>query len=143
VSFELAGGVAYLESTRSLYPAGYASLSAVGRRSSLTLAYTRDFGHAFGYGRQMIGELASATITWTPVSRLSLHAGYNFGYRRDVEDESQTIRSHIASAGFGWNIVKNLSFGGSYGWERNETEGRPIVEGQRATASLSYGVDWR
>jgi len=143
VSFELAGGASYLESTRNLYPAGYASLSAVGRRASFTLAYTRDFGHAFGYGRQMIGELASATITWTPVRRLSLHAGYNFGYRRAAEDESYTIRSHVASAGFGWHIVKNLSFGGSYGWERNETEGRPIVEGQRATASLSYGVDWR
>jgi hypothetical protein len=143
VSFELAGGVGYLESTESLYPAGYASLAAVGRRASLTLAYTRDFGHAFGYGRQMIGDLASATFTWTPARRLILHAGYNFGYRRDTQDESYTIRSHVASAGFGWTIVKNLSFGGSYGWERNETEGLSIVEGQRATVSLSYGVDWR
>ena len=143
VSFELAGGVGYLESTGSFYPAGNASLSASGRRSSLTLSYSRDFGQAFGYGRQTIADVASATLSWTPVRKLSLNAGYYFGYRRDALDETFTIRSHVASAGFGWEIVKNLSFSGSYGWERNETEGQPIVDGQRATASLSYGVDWR
>jgi hypothetical protein len=143
VSVEIAGGVGYLESTQSLYPAGYASLSATGRRSSFTLAYTRDFGHAFGYGRQMIGDLASARLVWTATRKLSFNAGYNFGYRRDVDDESYTVQSHIASAGFGWDILKSLSFGGSYGWQRNVTRGRAIVEGQRATASLSYGVDWR
>ncbi len=143
VSFELAGGASYLESTGSFYPAGNASLSAAGRRSSFTLGYSRDFGQAFGYGRQVIGDLAHASLRWTPTRKLSLNAGYNFGYRRDPVDEAYTIRSHIASAGFGWEIVKNLSFGGGYSWERNETEGQPVVAGQSATLSLSYGVDWR
>lgn len=143
VNFQLAGGVGYLESTEAFYPAGNARLSANGRRSSFALAYGRDFGQAFGYGRQMISDVASVSFGWTPARRLSFNAGYNFGYRRDPADEAYTIRSHVASAGFGWQVVKGLSFGGSYGWEWNETQGQPIVEGQRATASLSYGVDWR
>jgi hypothetical protein len=143
VSLELAGGVGYVESTALWYPSARASLAARGRRSSLTLGYYRDFGQAFGYGRQMIGDLASASLGWTPARKLSLNAGYNFGYRRDPADEAYTVRSHVASAGFGLEIVKGLSFGGSYSWERNETEGAPVVEGQRAAASLSYGVDWR
>jgi hypothetical protein len=143
LSFELAGGVAYLDSTGDLFPSGRAGLSARGRRSSFALGYNRDFGQAFGYGRQMIADVGSLSFGWTPARRLSFNAGYNFGYRRDPADEAYTIRSHVASAGFGWQVVKGLSFGGSYGWERNETQGQPIVEGQRATASLSYGVDWR
>jgi len=143
VSLELAGGVGYLESTRSLYPAAHASLSAAGRRASFTLAYKRDFGQAFGYGRQTIADVASARFAWTATRKLSFNAGYTFGYRRDANDESYTIQSHIASAGFGWSILKGLTFGGSYGWQRNVTRGLAVVDGQRATASLSYGVDWR
>jgi len=143
VSFGLAGGVGYLESTGSFYPAGNASLSASGRRTHFTLSYARDFGQTFGYGRQTISDLAAASFSWTPARKLSLNAGYHFEYRRDALDETYTIQSHVVSAGFGWEIVKNLSFGGSYSWERNETEGQPIVDGGRATASLSYGVDWR
>lgn len=143
VSFQMAGGVGYLESTGSFYPAGNASLTASGRRSSLTLAYGRDFGQAFGYGRQTIADLASASLSWTPARKLSLNAGYYFQYRRDALDETYTIRTHEVRGGFGWEIVRNLSFGGSYSWERNETEGQPVVDGQRVSATLSYGVDWR
>jgi len=143
VSLELAGGASYLESTETFYPAGHALLSVAGRRASFTLAYSRDFGHAFGYGRQMIGDLATARLAWTATRKLSLNAGYNFGYRRDVNDETYTIQSHIASAGFGWSIVKGLSFSGSYAWQRNVTRRVATVEGQRATVSLSYGIDWR
>lgn len=143
VSLELAGGVGYLESTGSLYPAGNASLSASGRRTNFTLRYARDFGQAFGYGRQTIGDLASAAFSWAPARKLSLNAGYHFEYRRDALDESYTIESHDVSAGFGWEIARNLSFGGSYSWERNASQGLPLVEGGRALAFLSYGVDWR
>jgi len=143
VSLVLAGGVGYLESTQSWYPSGRASFTANGRRSSFMLGYHRDFGQAFGYGRQMIEDLASAAFGWTPARKLRLSAGYNFGYRRDPADETYTVRSHVASAGVGWEIAKGLSFGGNYGWEWNETEGLPVVDGQRATATLSYGVDWK
>ena len=143
VSFELAGGVGYLESTGSFYPAGNASLSASGRRTHFTLHYARDFGQTFGYGRQTISDLASASFSWTPARKLSLNAGYYFAYRRDALDENYTIVSHDVSAGFNWEIVKNLGFGGSYSWERNQTQGQPLVDGGRAMATLSYGVDWR
>jgi hypothetical protein len=76
------------------------------------------------------------------VRKLSFDARYYFGYRRDAADESYTIRSHVASAGFGWSIAKGLNFSSSYGWEQNETQGFEVVKGQRATARLSYGVDW-
>lgn len=142
-SVVLAGGVAYLETTAAFYPAGRASLSAAGRRTSFTLGYYRDFGQAWGYGRQMIGDMVSAGLGWTPARRLSLNAGYNFGYRRDPADETYTIRSHVVGAGLGWQIARGLSFGGNYSWERNQTEGQPVVDGQRVGASLSYGVDWK
>jgi len=143
VGFELAGGTGYVESTGQFYPTGRAGLTASGRRSSLSLLYYRDFGQAFGYGRQTIGDLASASLNWTPVRRLNLNAGYNFGYRRDPVDESYTIRSHVASAGVGWDIGKGLSFGARYSWERSETQGEPVLDGGRASATLSYGVDWK
>ena len=143
VGFELAGGVGYVESTGKFYPSGRAGLNATGRRSRLALLYYRDFGQAYGYGRQVIGDLASATLNWTPHRKLGFNAGYNFGYRRDPNDETYTIKSGIASAGFSWTIGGGVGFGASYAWERNQTQGQPVVEGGRATASLSYGVDWR
>lgn len=143
VGYELGGGVGYVDSTGEIYPAGRAGLTATGRSARLALLYYRDFGQAYGYGREMIGDLASLTLTWTPNRKLSFDAGYNFGYRRDPADETYTILSGVASAGFRWTIGGGLGFGASYVWERNETEGLPVVEGGRVTASLSYGVDWK
>jgi hypothetical protein len=143
VGFELSGGVGYVESTAKLYPAGRVGLTATGRRATLALLYNRDFGQAFGYGRQMISDVASATLSWTPSQRLSFDASYNFGYRRDPADEDYTVVSGIASLGFRWKVVGGMGFGAQYAWERNETEGFPVVEGGRATASLTYGVDWK
>jgi hypothetical protein len=143
VNFEIAGGVAYVEPAEKVYPAGMASLSARGRRSSIVLQYRRDFGQAFGYGRQMVGDLASGTVSWSPWERFSLSAVYSYGYRRDTFDEDYRIRSQVASGGFGWGITKDLSFSARYSWEHNETEGYPTIEGGRAMAAISYGVEWR
>jgi hypothetical protein len=143
VGFELAGGVAYVESAGEYYPAGRAGLTAVGRRARLALLYNRDFGQAYGYGRQMVSDIASATFTWTPTRRLSFDAGYNAGYRRDPLDDAFTIRSGVASGGFTWDVGGGVDFGARYSWERNETEGFPAVEGGRAMATLSYEVVWR
>ncbi len=141
-SVELAGGAAYLESTGSFYPSGRASLTASGRKASFSAYYARDFGQAFGYGTQMIGDLAGASASWLPVRRVTFNARYNFGYRRDPADESYYVRSHIASVGLGWEVGGGVSFGASYSRERNETQGRRVVEGSRASVSLSYGVNW-
>lgn len=143
VGFELAGGAGYVESTGLWYPSGRAGLNAQGRHTSFALLYYRDFGQAFGYGRQTIGDIASASFGWALARRLSFNAGYNFGYRRDPADETYTIRSSIASAGFAWQVTKGLGFNAGYSWQRNDTAGQPVVEGGQATASLSYGVDWR
>ncbi len=143
VSFDLAGGVAYLENVGQFYPAGSAGLTVSGRKASLALRYSRNFGLAFGYGRQMIADVASATLGYTPARRLSLTAGYHFGYRRDPAQDTYRIRSHVATTGFDWGITRDLGFAAHYYWERNEIEGFRAVEGSRATASLSYGVSWR
>jgi hypothetical protein len=114
-----------------------------GRRTSFALRYDRDFGMAFGYGRQTIGDVASATLDFSAARRLSLTAAYHFGYRRDPAEIDYTIRSHVASTGFSWGITKDLGLAAHYYWERNETEGFTKVDGSRVTASLSYGVSWR
>ena len=143
VSWDVAGGVAYVESVGNWYPAGHAGMSVSGRRTSLSLRYSRDFGQAFGYGRETIADLASVTATWTPVRPLSFDAGGHFGYRRDPADDGYRIRSYVASTGFSWGIAKDLGFGAHYYWERNDTEGFEPTDGSRVTASLSYGVSWR
>jgi len=143
LSLEAAAGIAYIESVGQFHPTGRLGLSARGRRTSFDALYHRDFGQAFGYGRDTIADLASVGFGWTPVERLSFSAGYSFGDRRDPTEEGFHVRSHALSAGFGWGITRHLSFGARYGWEQNETEGAPKVSGSRATASLSYGVDWR
>ena len=126
----------------SVYPAGRAGLTVSGRKASFSAYYSRDFGQAFGYGTQMIGDLAGASVSWLPVRRVTLSARYNFGYRRDPADESYYVRSHIASVGMGWQVGGGVSFGASYSRDRNETQGRRVVEGSRASVSLSYGVNW-
>lgn len=143
VGFELGGGVGYLESVGQWYPAGNAGFTAAGRRTAFALRYTRDFGLAFGYGRQTIGDIASATLSYTAARRLSLTAGYYFGYRRDPAQTEYTILSHVASTGFSWGITKDLGLAAHYYWERNRTEGFEEVAAGRATASLSYGVSWK
>jgi hypothetical protein len=143
VGFELGAGAAYVESVGQAYPAGHAGLTVRGRKTSLALGYRRDFGQAFGYGRETIADLASASLGWTLVRRLNLGAGYSFGYRRDPAETDYVIRSHAASAGFDWGIAKDLGFAARYSWERNQIRGLEPVEGGRVTASLSYGVSWR
>lgn len=141
--FQLAGGVGYLESTASWYPTGLASFDATGRHARFAMGYNRSFGQAFGYGRQMISDVAFATLLWQMSRSVGFNASYNFGYRRDPGDETYKIRSGVASAGFNWVMGGRVAFGARYYWERNVTTGFPVVEGGRATASLSYGVEWR
>jgi hypothetical protein len=143
VGIDIAGGVGYLESTEEFYPAGRVGISAVGRRSRLEVGYYRDFGQAYGYGRQTIGDLVYARLSWAAVRKLTFNASYNYGYRRDPLDDAYTIKSGIASVGLGWDVGGGVGFSGNYSWERNETEGLPVFEGGRAMASLSYGVSWR
>jgi hypothetical protein len=118
-------------------------MAVSGRRTALSLRYRRDFGQAFGYGRETIADLVSATASWRPVRPLGFDAGYTFGYRRDPAETDYRIRSHVASTGFSWEITKDLGFSAHYYWERNETEGLTAVEGGWVAASLSYGVSWR
>jgi len=143
LSLSLGGGVAYLEDVGQLYPTGNAGITARGRKTSFSLGYYRDFGLAFGYGRQMIADVVGARLTHNAARDISLSARYSFGYRRDADDESYTVRSHVASAGVSWDIGAGFAFSSRYVWELNDTEGFPQVNGSRVTASLSYGVDWR
>ncbi len=138
-----AGGVAYLENVGRWYPAGHTGFTTSGRRASFTLRYSRDFGLAFGYGREMIADLVSATLGYRPARRLDLTAAYNYGYRRDPVVTSYRIRSQIANTGLGWGITRDLSLAAHYYWERNETEGFPVVDDSRVMVSLSYGVTWQ
>jgi len=62
-------------------------MTASGRRTSLSLRYSRDFGQAFGYGRETIADVVSATVAWTPHRRLRFDAGYSIAYRRDPTEE--------------------------------------------------------
>jgi hypothetical protein len=143
VGFELAGGAGYVEATHSFYPSGRAGLTASERHLTFSLLYHRDFGQAFGYGRQMIGDLVSAGLTWAASRSLSFRGGYNFGYRRDPADESYTITSWVATAGFNWTIGGGVGLGAYYAWEHNDTQGLSVVQGGRVGANLHYGVDWR
>ncbi len=147
--FELAAGVGYVESVQKAYPAGRASISQKGRRASLEAHYERSFGQAFGYGRSMVADIAGAYLSWEAVRRITFVADYNFGYRRDPENENNTITSWIASAGLNWAIGGGVGFGARYIREHNDTfssnsslQGLPITS-NRVSASLSYGVDWR
>jgi hypothetical protein len=135
--------VAYLEYVGQYHPTGRAGLSAAGRRTSAQVLYRRDFGQAFGYGRNTIADLVSAGLGWTPVESLTFSLAYSYGHRRDPGDDTFRLDSHVASAGFNWRITKGLGFNARYAYEENRTEGFPEVAGGRATASLSYGVDWR
>jgi hypothetical protein len=143
VGLEASGGLAYFEDLQQYHPTGSAGLSASGRRTSFSLRYFRDFGMAFGYGRQTIADRVSASLGWTPVQRLTFSVGYGYGYRRDPADEDFRVQSHVASAGFSWAITQGLGFAARYAWEQSQTEGFPKVRGGHATAALSYGVDWR
>jgi hypothetical protein len=143
VGLELSGGVAYLEDLQQYYPGGSAGLSAAGRKTSFSVRYFRDFGLAFGYGRQTISDRVTAGLGWTPVRPLTFSAAYSYGYRQDPADENFRVRSQVASAGFTWSITNGLGFSARYAWEQNQTEGFPEVKGGRVTASVSYGVDWR
>jgi len=143
VSFELGGGAAYLESVGEYYPAGRAELGVNGRKASISLMYFRDFGLAFGYGRSTIADRVSAQLSWAPDEKLRFHAEYSYGYRRDPADDGFRVRSHVATGGFDVGITEGLRLAARYSWEQNRTSGFEEVKGGRATASLSYGVDWR
>jgi hypothetical protein len=141
--FELAGGVGYVESTQQFYPSGRAGLTLNGHKVAFRVLYYRDFGQAYGYGRETIGDIGSATFSWNPVRRFGLAADYYYGYRRDPADLSYKIHSSIATAGFNWTVGGGLELGARYGWEHNDTTGVPLLEGSRVSFTLSYGVDWR
>jgi hypothetical protein len=147
--YELAGGINYIESVQKVYPAGRASISHRGRREALEAHYERTYGQAFGYGSASLADIAGAYFSWAIVRRVTLQADYNFGYRRDPENDSNTITSWIASAGLNWAVGGGVGFGVRYIREHNDTFARlpqaepGLVTGNRVSASLSYGVDWR
>jgi hypothetical protein len=138
-----AAGIAYLEYVDSFYPTARLGLQVQGRQAALSVSYGRDFGQAFGYGRSMIADIASAAVSWRPAQRLGLFSSYSFAYRQDPTEPDYKIVSRVVTAGLGWNITRGLTFGGRYSHERNETTGAPELAGNRVAASLSYSVDWR
>ena len=143
LSIDVSAGAAYVEPGGDVYPAGKVRLAASGRRTGFSLQYRRDFGQAFGYGRATVGDLGSASFTWRPAASVGFDAGWSYGYRRDTQDPSYTIRSQVATGGMNLGTSKGLAFSARYSWERNGTDGLPQVEGGRVTASLSYGVELR
>lgn len=142
VSLELGGGAGYVESVARWYPAGRAGLTARARRTSLALSYNRYFGQTFGYGRESISDILAATVGWAARRRVSLSAGYSFGRYRDPAG-GHAIESHLASAGLGWEITRDLGFTASCSWERNDSRGLDVVDRSRVAAGLSYGRRWK
>lgn len=147
--YELAGGISYVESVQKAYPAGRASISHRGRKEALEAHYERTFGQAFGYGRTAVADIVGAYFNWDVVRRVTFQADYNFGYRRNPENESDTLTSWIASAGLNWAVGGGVGFGVRFIREHNDTfatfaqSNSLLVTGNRVSASLSYGVDWR
>jgi hypothetical protein len=143
-AFEIAAGVGYVDTVKEFYPSGRARFASRGRKATIEGHYERSFGQAFGYGRPAIADLFGASVTWTPVRRVTVSADYNFGYRREPGFEGNTINSWIASGGFNWDMGGGVGFYARYAKERNDTyNARVPVMGDTVSASLSYGVDWR
>jgi hypothetical protein len=97
----------------------------------------------------MVSDLVGAYFSWDAVRRVTFVVDYNFGYRRDPVHEDDTITSWIGTAGLNWAIGGGVGFGARYTREHNDTlttlsivQGVPVT-GNRVSASLSYGVDWR
>jgi hypothetical protein len=143
LGFELGGGAGYVESVARWYPAGRAGLTARRRRTSLALSYNRDFGQTFGYGRESISDIMGATLGWTATRHVGLSLGYAFSYRRDPAAQGGAIESHMALAGVGWEITRDLALAGTLSWERNQTSGLEVVDRSRVAATLSYGKRWK
>lgn len=53
------------------------------------------------------------------------------------------MRSHVATGGFNRGLTEDLAQAASNSWENNRSEGFSAMQGGRATASLSYEIDWR
>lgn len=141
---EVAAGVGYVESVQKAYPSGRAAIAWIGRKASIEARYERSFGQAFGYGRPTVADLFSGIATWTPVRKLTVSADYNYGYRRSPGDEGNTIRSWIASGGFGWDVGGGVGFAARYSKEHNDSYAATVpVNGDKVLVALSYGVDWR
>ncbi len=141
----MAGGVGYVEAVQKMYPSGRAAIAAIGRKASIEARYERSFGQAFGYGRATIADIFRGIATWTPVRKLTVSADYNFGYRRSPGEEgTNTITSWIASGGFGWDVGGGVGFAARYSKEHNDTYTANVpVNGNKVSAALSYGVNWR
>jgi hypothetical protein len=141
---DVAAGVGYVDVVQKAYPSGHAAIASIGRKASIEARYERSFGQAFGYGRPSIADVFSGIATWTPVRKLTVSADYNFGYRRNPEDEGNTITSWIASGGFGWDVGGGVGFAARYSKEHNDTYTANVpVMGDKVSVALSYGVDWR
>jgi hypothetical protein len=143
-AFEIAAGVGYVDTVKEFYPSGRAAFASRGRKASIEGRYERSFGQAFGYGRPAIADLFGVIVTWTPVRKVTVSADYNFGYRREPGVEGNTINSWIASGGFSWEMGGGFGFAARYAKEHNDTYSANVpVIGDRVSAALSYGVDWR
>ena len=109
----------------------------------MTLAYQRDFGQLYGYGRQTVGDIVSASAGWTPVEDFGVRAAYSYSYRRDALDTQYKVRSQVLTGGLHWGSSKGFAAAASDSWEQNQTEGFPRLQGGIAVATISYGVEWR
>jgi hypothetical protein len=120
-----------------------AGLSARLRRSSLDLRYVRSVDQAFGFGRDHLSDLVSASYGVAAGRKVRLAASGTYGSLRDPTDagfRQRTVRCDLEA---GMAVARGLDVSATYTLRRASPGQGPAVSGQSAGLGMTFGREWR
>jgi hypothetical protein len=122
---------------------GDAALSARFRRSSLVARYERGIDQAFGFGRDRLADVVTASYGVTASRKVRLSAAGTYGLTRDPVDPLFRFNTQSAEADMSIAVSRRIDLSTGYVFRRNRTDGVPDVIGHAFTVSLGYSREWR
>jgi hypothetical protein len=133
--------------SRSAEP-GWAVRSSAGftarfRRSNLTARYDRGIDQAWGFGRDRLGDIVTASYGVTASRRVRFNLLGTYGLTRDPIDPLFRFITQAAAAQMAIAITRRLELSTAYTFRRNSADGEEDVVGHAVGVSLGYSREWR
>jgi hypothetical protein len=120
-----------------------AGLSARFRRSSLTARYDRGIDQAWGFGRDRLGDIVTASYGLTASRKVRFNLMGTYGLTRDPIDPLFRFITQSAGAQMAIAITRRLELSTAYTFRRNSADREEDIIGHAVGVSLGYSREWR
>lgn len=122
---------------------GSAAFSARFRRSDLSARYERGIDQAFGFGRDRLADVVTATYGVIATRKVRFRLLGMYGLTRAPHDPLFRFTTQSAGADMAVAVARRLELSLRYTFRRSSTDAAADILGHAFGVSLGYSREWR